>query len=351
MRLLKSWRVWLGCAISLLCLWLAFREVPVGELLRLGATADPVLLFLAVVFILLSVITRSWRWLVLLDRTEGLGNAFWAEGIGFLFTNIFPLRLGEPARILVMSERCQLPVMRVAASAIGGRLLDAGTNVFILLLVLPWMQVPPLIRSAGLSFGMLFLVGLGMLLLMVQFSLYGERIIQAVCSRLPVFSAEKMTARWRELVRGFLPLTRWRIAARAVGWSFVTWGCSLAVFWSVLCAFQSDARLIEAAFMMVALSFAIAVPSSPGFIGIFQFVGQQALVIPFGVKYDAATALAITLTVHLVYYIPTTTVGVVGLWRLGESFVNLGRMITIRKPSDKMLPMEEGVPEKSVKTS
>lgn len=351
MRLLKSWRVWLGGAVSLLCLWLAFREVPVEELLRLGATADPLFLFLAVVFMLLSVIARSWRWLVLLDRTEGLGNAFWAEGIGFLFTNVFPLRLGEPARILVMAERCRLPIMRVAASAIGERLLDAGLNVFILLLVLPWMQVPPLIRSAGLSFGILFLAGLGLLLLMVQFSLYGERIIEIICSRLPVFSAEKMVARWQELVRGFLPLTRWRVAARAVGWSFVTWGCSLAVFWSVLYAFQPEARLLEAAFMMVALSFAIAVPSSPGFVGIFQFVGQQALVIPFGVKYGAATALAITLTVHLVYYISTTAVGMIGLWRLGESFVNLGRMITIRGPSNKTLPMVERAPEKSVEPS
>ena len=79
---------------------------------------------------------------------------------------------------------------------------------------------------------------------------------------------------------------------------------------------------------VVALAFAVAVPSSPGFIGIFQLAGQQALVLPFGAKYDASTALAITITAHLTYYLLTTGLGIVGLWQLGESFGHLGRTLT-----------------------
>jgi uncharacterized membrane protein YbhN (UPF0104 family) len=92
---------------------------------------------------------------------------------------------------------------------------------------------------------------------------------------------------------------------------------------------------VEAAFMMVALSFAVAVPSSPGFVGVFQLIGQQALILPFGAKYDAAVALAITLTAHLTYYVLTTTLGVFGLWRLGGSFVNLGRSIAAMRSAPK----------------
>jgi uncharacterized membrane protein YbhN (UPF0104 family) len=95
--------------------------------------------------------------------------------------------------------------------------------------------------------------------------------------------------------------------------------------------------------MMVALSFALAVPSSPGFVGIFQLIGQQALVLPFGAKYDASSALAITLTAHLIYYVLTTTLGVIGLWRLGESFMNLGRVIGVRRSARKT-PLSEVVP-------
>ncbi len=333
--MLKTWRLWLGCAISLLCLWLAFRHVPLGEVGHVVAGASALPLLAAFVSLLLAVVARAWRWLVVLDRGDKLADSFWAQSVGFLFTNVFPLRLGEPARVLVMSERCGLPVMQVAASAIVERLLDGATNVVVLVLVLPWMQVPLLMRRAGMAFGVLVLTGLAILLLVVRLSHHSASLVQAVCSYLPFLPAAKIVAWWRELMRGFLPLTRWRIAVRAVGWSLVVWALSVAMFWSVLRAFQADGTLIEAAFMMVALSFAVAVPSSPGFVGVFQLVGQQALVLPFGAKYDVANALAIALTVHLTYYVLSTTLGVIGLWRLGESFMNLGRVIAAGQPARK----------------
>jgi hypothetical protein len=142
---------------------------------------------------------------------------------------------------------------------------------------------------------------------------------------LPPVAVEKILARWRELVTGFVPLTHWRTALQVSLWSLITWGAIVVSYWCVLRAFEVEPRFVEAAFMMVTLSFAVAVPSSPGFVGIFQFAGQQALMLPFGAKYDATTAFAITLTAHMVYYLPTTALGLIGLWRLGESFFNLGR--------------------------
>ena len=37
----------------------------------------------------------------------------------------------------------------------------------------------------------------------------------------------------------------------------------------------------------------------------------------------AVAALAITFTAHVAYYLITTIIGVVGLWRLGKSFASL----------------------------
>ena len=92
--------------------------------------------------------------------------------------------------------------------------------------------------------------------------------------------------------------------------------------------------------MTVALALAVTVPSSPGFIGVFQLVGQQALVLPFGGKYDASSALAIALTSNLTYYLVTTLLGVGGLWHSGESFVSLGRGLSSRKLTPR--PPQEG---------
>ncbi len=342
MHLLKSWQFWFGFVFSLLCLWLALRKVPLAELVNLMAAARPVWLLLAIASLFLSVVARAWRWVVLLGREKQFHDSLWAQGVGFLFTNVFPLRMGEPARVLVMAERCKLPFMQVGASAIAERLLDAATNVCLLILVLPWMAVPTLMSRAGMSFGALALTGLAILLLVARFDRHSERLLQSVCARFPLLPAEKIVARWSDLVNGFQPLTRGRIALRAISWSLVSWAFSIAVNWCALRTFQPDGRLVEAAFMTVALSFAVAVPSSPGFIGVFQLAGQQALVQPFGAKYDPATALAITLTAHLVYYVLTTALGVIGLWRLGKSFMNFGRAIAVGRPARKA-PLPEVV--------
>jgi hypothetical protein len=83
---------------------------------------------------LIAILMRSQRWAVLLDRKYELEASVWSQGIGYLFTNLFPFRLGEVARVLVMSERCKMPIVQVAGTAIVERLLDVGTMIFALVI-------------------------------------------------------------------------------------------------------------------------------------------------------------------------------------------------------------------------
>jgi uncharacterized membrane protein YbhN (UPF0104 family) len=92
-------------------------------------------------------------------------------------------------------------------------------------------------------------------------------------------------------------------------------------------SFQPHANLIEATFVVAALSLSISIPSSPGFLGIFQYVGMQALVIPFGEKYDHATALAAVMVAYLVYYIGTSLIGVISLQGFSSSLAAMQRRI------------------------
>jgi hypothetical protein len=79
---------------------------------------------------------------VILSKEHNFSDSFWSQSIGYLFTNVFPLHLGEPARVFVMSSRCSMPIAQVAASALVERLLDVVVILVALLLVLPWMHVP-----------------------------------------------------------------------------------------------------------------------------------------------------------------------------------------------------------------
>jgi glycosyltransferase 2 family protein len=328
MTTFRTARFWLGIGVSVLCLWLAVRHLPLAELRHAMHNAHYAWLVPAALFQVWAVIARAQRWVVLLEQDARLGASFWAQGVGYLFTNVLPLRMGEPARVLVMAERCNLPVMHVATTAVVERLLDAATIVLALLAVLPWMQVPTLVRRVGLACGVALLLIFVLVLCVLRFHHASERLWRPLGKRLPSLPMEAMVARWHEVVSGLRPLTDWQKAVPACGWSLGCWLFSIAMYWCIIRSFQADGTFLEATFMVVALSFAVAVPSSPGFIGIFQLVGQQALVLSFGTKYDESQALAITVTAHLTYYLLTTALGIIGLWQLGESFGHLGRTLT-----------------------
>jgi uncharacterized protein (TIRG00374 family) len=331
MKLLSNWRFWVGCTISLLCLWLALHHVPLAEVGHLVARANRLWLLLAVAFQLSGVLARAQRWVVLLSNKTQLTDSFWSQGVGYLFTNIFPLRMGEPARVFIMAQRSGLPLMQVAASAIVERMLDVATVVLVLVLVLPWMNVPPLVKRTGIILGALSLAANILLLLAVRFGSQSERVLKYVCNRIRFLPTEAIVGRWRELIIGFTPLTQPKLALQGIGWALAAWAASITTYWCVLRAFQHDASIVEASFMVVALAFAVTVPSSPGFLGVFQLVGQQALVLPFGAKYGPTSAMAITMAGYLIYYLLTTVLGIIGLWQFGESFANVGRMLSPKK--------------------
>ncbi len=64
-------------------------------------------------------------------------------------------------------------------------------------------------------------------------------------------------------------------------WSALTWAASVINYWAVIEAVSAGAAWFELGFAIVAISIGLSVSSSPGFVGVFQFIGQQALVAPF----------------------------------------------------------------------
>jgi uncharacterized membrane protein YbhN (UPF0104 family) len=337
--------IWLGILVSLICLWLAFRKVPFSSLGDALAHAAYWWLLPAVVLHLIAVWARAARWEALLGTRGILGDAFWAQGVGFLFTNAFPLRMGEPARVLALSGSARLPVMRVAASAVVERMLDVATILVMLALALPWMHVPDVVLRAGRVLGAVLVAGVVVLWLLLRYRGWTEGVLLRLFNKLRL-PAGSLLCRWGEVVDGLRPLGRPAIAARSVGWSIAVWGAYVGYYWCVLRAFRPDPTPVEAAFMVVALAIAITVPSSPGFIGVYQLAGQQALSLPFGARYDASTALAVTLVSHLVYFLLTSVLGAIGLAKTGASFGEMGRMILSRRSAQRGDPEAAGKDER-----
>lgn len=320
-----SWlaRVGVGVGFSAVCLVLAFRGVPFGELGEALGRANYWWLLAAGGAQWLSVLARARRWQVLLKWRVGFWELFWAHGIGFLGTNVFPFRAGEAARVLVVRQRSGVPLTQVASSAILERALDVATVLTLLFSLLPFMNVPPFALTAGLVLGGVLAAGAAALAALLLLGPRAERLLVWLARPLPARLRPLVLVRWRELLDGLSAMRDPRGAAGALFWSVTTWAFAVWMYWMVIEAVAPGAAFVEAGFIVSALSIGVSVPSSPGFVGVFQFVGQQALVGPFPDRFTLVSALSIALLAHVVYYILTSSLGVIGLLRLGVSLGTL----------------------------
>jgi uncharacterized membrane protein YbhN (UPF0104 family) len=90
--------------------------------------------------------------------------------------------------------------------------------------------------------------------------------------------------------------------------------------WCVLRAFDLHLPWHAALFLLVAVTFAQAVPASAGSVGVFELAARSALVA-YGVP--PAVALSAGLVLHAVSALPFIVLGVVGMARLGVTGTDL----------------------------
>ena len=116
-------------------------------------------------------------------------------------------------------------------------------------------------------------------------------------------------------------------AERGLVWfgiSVAAWGTWALAAILVGRAVGVDLTLVDAIFVTAALNLGVAIPSSPGFVGTYQWLGVSALAL-FGIGREAGLAFAICM--QAVWFVPTTIAGAVilvahtkGAWRTGQIF-------------------------------
>jgi uncharacterized membrane protein YbhN (UPF0104 family) len=110
----------------------------------------------------------------------------------------------------------------------------------------------------------------------------------------------------RDTVEGLAVRLGWRRASVAAGLSVGAWVAWGLAAWLVARSIGVDLSLLETAFVAAAMNLGVAIPSSPGFVGTYQWLAVASLGL-FDVP--ATDALAFAILVQAVWYVPTTVVG------------------------------------------
>lgn len=267
----------------------------------------------------LSMVTRGYRWRVMLSYRTSVWHAFHIMNIGYLLSGIVS-RIGEFARAWMMT-RLDPPVKFFTAlsSILAERILDVLSVLLLLgisLLVLE--DVPPEVSSAGVLLGILTLIAAAV---MIYFAMHRETahwILNHVLSWLPFLQRFNLSEWLDNILDGLAPLLNFRHAAAVFFWNILSWVFSVAANYTLMLVFFDEGSLTGVMLSMVMLAMAIAIPSVPGTLGPFEAAVVAGLwsanVIPATEAPENAPAVAYGLTLHAITFASYVIMGTIGLW-------------------------------------
>lgn len=319
-------RRWLGLLLGLLISALAAYLVlqwagwePLVEALR---QVDMRLIVLAVIVFLISMLARSLCWRELLDREYSLLQVLAALNEGYLLNNLLPWRLGEFGRAILLGRKGKRGTLNVLATIFVERMLDVFIAFSILIALLPTAAGLPQARRTGVILAGILVVGAFLVWILLRETTW----IHWLFARLPG-NKDRWLSMWGRLQDGLMVLREPNRLLRSLSWLLLSWILAGIEYWLVLRAFMPQASLLWAYFMLTVTLLGIAVPSSPGFLGVFEAAGVIALSV-FGVP--RGDALAASLLIHGIVYIVGSTLGVVAMTREGDTLVGVYRQIRTR---------------------
>ncbi len=273
-----------------------------------GARLQFVLLALAIMTSALFL--RAYRWRVILT-SEGpvsIPLAFWATAAGYLGNNVLPARAGEVVRSLMISSRTGMSKAFVLTTALSERVVDAIAVITISSVVLLTMKERPgWLASAARPFAILGFCGVIAIILVPAFEVFWFKFLGILPLppklRLQVEGALKNGLQG---IRSFHDLNR---LARFVILTGIIWVMD-AVTTMVLAQSISIQVTLPMAFLLSAgLALGSALPSTPGYVGIYQFVAISILT-PFGLS--RTDAIAYILLFQALNYVVVLSWGGIG---------------------------------------
>lgn len=250
-----------------------------------------------------------------------------ATAIGFMANNILPARGGEFARAYAASRLMPVRFTTALASIAVERVFDGLVIVLLLAYAIAAPGFPATATIAGRSLssiaawtGMVFVALLAFLFAVVHAPASALRLGGSAVRRLlPPHAAEFLVTLARHFIEGLSILRRPRDFGWVVAWSLALWLINGLAFYTGFLAFHLDALPFTSGLLLNGIvAVGVAIPSSPGFFGLFEYASRAGLGL-YGVA--AAGAVSFAVGIHVGWFLPIT---VIGLWTLARANLSLG---------------------------
>lgn len=303
--------------LAVIFLYLALRDLDWQIFIVTLKSAQYIYLPIVFLWSSASFLIRAIRLRVLLasEKTLPISNVFWANMAGYLGNNILPARAGELVRAAYLAQKNSISTSYALAVGLVERLMDLIALIVLGALALSFTGiVSPVFQNTLKGISALGLIGLTSIFVLPYFSQFAGRMFIA----LPILK-EMHKIKLEYFLQQFLSgLKSLRSISRVVQFTALT-----GLIWMIdaisvvfLAYILHIPLLIQQAFVLLAaLGLSSAVPSTPGYLGVYQFVAVTTLA-PFGIP--RADALAFILISQALGYIIIGFWGLLSLWQFNK---------------------------------
>jgi glycosyltransferase 2 family protein len=357
----------IGCVLSIMTLYLAFRNVPAADLLVYLKGINFWWLIPSFALVIATFILRTFRWQIILREISHIDfpKAFHPLMIGFMMNCVLPGRVGEIARPALLKKKEGIPMSAGLATVAAERVMDVTFLIILFILTFSTvfnqtsLQHSASIGNLSIDKQMLqnaawTMTRLSILLVacIAVFSLKNARegikhlILggsQWLASKYPgkrdIFTkmAQSGVTIIDHTAAGFALVRRpWRLLA-CIGLTIVIWGLTVLSYYifSMGCP-GVNLSLWNLTVFMVVICFFVALPSVPGFWGVWEAGGVFALSL-FGIPVKEAAGF--TLVTHSVQMFPVIVIGIISALVTSVNILQVNRQ---KIPADAPQPRVKG---------
>ena len=287
-----------GIAISAVFLWLAVRDADAAEVRAALEDARIELVLLAVVVFGFGYLFQALRWQKIANTERPGLRTFYAMVLGGLAANnVLPVRIGELLRAGWLSREAPMPGGRALGSVALDRVCDVATLAVFLVIGIQAVPTPAWLKRIVVG-ALLVIVVLAVILVFARwYTRTRER-------------ERRDRGRLRRIIRDTIEMLGEPVAGRRaavwIGLSFITWTLGTIAVVLVGRSVGIDLAPLDAVFVASALALGVAIPSSPGYVGTYQWLGVASLGL---LDVPVNDALAFAILMQASWYVPTTLAG------------------------------------------
>jgi uncharacterized protein (TIRG00374 family) len=264
------------------------------------------------IVVYIQMIARTMRWRILLSPQSNTSFAarFGSLMVGNFATFVLPLRAGEFLRPLYLSKQSTVSFVECFVSVVLERFFDLAT--VLLLFVAGTYLLPELPVEAKVGASSLLVPALGILIVALCGALCPD-VVRSCSDFFLRFFPEKLRSiliKMREdFIAGSKVLASFKNWLLLLVWCAIVWGLTIYGYEVMLGLVMPGAQWSLALALTVISAFAVALPSMPGFIGVFQWACIGSFLL-FDLPKEQAVTFSIVVHIHQ-YLVNILTGGIV----------------------------------------